>query len=213
MQAEQKTQNNVTGKSDKADATHGRILDAAARLFREKGYAAVSLREIAAKAGMQAGSLYYHFDSKEAIVTEILDAGIMVVREEVQAAMLSLPKNASGADIIRMGILTHLRSLFEFNNYTSANVRIYSQVPPQVRKANLKVRRGYEALWESILSGVQAQGAIRQDVDIKSFRLLLISSMNATLDWFDPKRGNLNEFANSYADIMLHGLLSQRAPT
>ena len=86
-------------------------------------------------------------------------------------------------------------------------MRIYSQVPPQVRKANLKARKAYEALWGEILSKAAGLGAIRDGIDLKSYRLLLISSMNATLEWFDPRRGNLNEMSNSYAAIMLNGLL------
>ncbi len=203
------TAQDTTKRSDKADASRGRILNAAARLFRDKGYAGVNLRDIAAKSGMQAGSLYYHFDSKEAIVTEILDAGIEAVHREVKTAIDALPDSASGAEMIQLAILTHLRSLFEFNNYTSANVRIYSQVPPQVRKANLKARKAYESLWGKILSRAAELGYIRESVDLKNARLMIISSMNATLEWFDPRRGNLNELANDYAAVMLRGLLTK----
>ena len=52
----------------KADLTRQRILDAAAHTFLEKGYAATRLSDIATAAGMQAGSIYYHFDSKEQIM-------------------------------------------------------------------------------------------------------------------------------------------------
>jgi AcrR family transcriptional regulator len=197
-------------RSDKADASRARIMNAAAKLFRDKGYAEVNLRDIAAASGMQAGSLYYHFDSKEAIVTEILDAGIEAVHGEVEAAINALPSNSSGAELIQVAIVTHLRSLYEFSHYTSANVRIYSQVPSQVRKANLKARKTYEALWGEILSKAAALGAIRDGIDLKRYRLLLISSMNATLEWFDPRRGNLNEMASDYAAIMLNGLLPDK---
>ncbi len=194
-------------KTDKADATRERILAAAARLFRARGYAAVTLRDIAAAAKMQAGSVYYHFDSKESIVTEILDTGIHAVHKEVQAAIAKLPKDASAAAIVRAGISAHLKTLFEYSDYTSANVRIYAQVPPAVRKANLRARREYEALWDALLARVAASGQVRESIELKTFKLLLISSLNATLEWFDAKRGNLDDLASRYADIMLHGLL------
>ena len=60
----------------KFDRTHEVILKAAARLFCEKGYAASTLRDIAASAGMKAGSLYYHFNSKEEMLDAILDQGV-----------------------------------------------------------------------------------------------------------------------------------------
>lgn len=194
-------------RTDKADATRSRILEAAACMFRDHGYATVNLRDIASRAGMKAGSLYYHFDSKEAIVSEILDAGIEAVHGEVKAALDELPATTPAIEVMHTAIHTHLRSLFVHNNYTSANVRIYNQVPPAIRKANLKARRQYEALWGEILERVAAAGIIRKGVDLKNFRLLLISSLNATLEWFDIKRGNLDELADSYADLMLNGLL------
>ncbi|MDX1496560.1 MAG: TetR/AcrR family transcriptional regulator [Salinisphaeraceae bacterium] len=196
-------------RTDKADATRSRILEAAASLFRDRGYAAVNLREIAEKAGMKAGSLYYHFDSKETIVSEILDAGIEAVHSEVKAVMDALPPETPAAELIRTAIHTHLRSLFVYNNFTSANVRIYNQVPPAIRKANLKARRRYEALWGDILERAQQSGTVRQGVDLNNFRLLLISSLNATMEWFNVRRGKLDELANSYADLMLNGLLDK----
>lgn len=52
------------------------ILDAAARLFAQSGYAATSTRQIAEAVGMRQASLYYHFDSKERILAELLEATV-----------------------------------------------------------------------------------------------------------------------------------------
>lgn len=200
--------NDAARKTDKADSSRLRILDAAAHLFREGGYAAVSLRAIATAAGMQAGSVYYHFDSKEAIVIEVLDMGIVAVHDEVGRAIENLPADVSAAETVRAGIRAHLRALFEFSDYTSANVRIYGQVPEAVRRANRKVRREYEALWGRILEHLSAQGDVRRGVDLNAFRRMLIGSLNATLEWVDTKRDNLTELADNYTDLMLHGLLA-----
>ena len=62
-------------KASKSEATRQSILHAAAGLFRQQGYAAVSLRDIAEAVGMKTGSLYYHFSSKESLVEEILSLG------------------------------------------------------------------------------------------------------------------------------------------
>lgn len=55
---------------------HQEILDAAATLFAERGYAGTSTRRIAARAGMRQASLYYHFASKEEILLTLLDASV-----------------------------------------------------------------------------------------------------------------------------------------
>ncbi len=194
----------------KADASRSRILDCSARLFRERGYSAVSLRDIAAAAGMKAGSVYYHFESKEEIVLAVLNIGIAAVHEEVAHTIDALPVEAGAATLLRAGILAHLRSLFEFNDYTSANVRIYLQVPDEIRQANAAARRKYERLWTEILQRAEAQGTLRPTLDLKKFRLLLISSLNATLDWFDGAKGKIPALADSYTDMLLNGVLRDR---
>ncbi len=204
--------NVATRKSDKADMSRTRILDAAAGLFSADGYASVSLRAIATAAGMKAGSVYYHFESKQAIVIEILDLGISMVHGEVRQTIENLPSGVSASATVRAGILAHLRAMFEFSDYTAANVRIYGQVPEPVRTANLKARRDYEALWDHMLQQVAVQNGVRANVDLKAFRLMVIGALNATIEWFDPKRGNLANLADSYAEILLHGLLPAREP-
>jgi hypothetical protein len=136
--------------------------------------------------------------------------GISAVHAEVARTITNLPANASAGDTVRAGIHAHLRALFEFSDYTSANVRIYGQVPEPVRRANRKVRREYEALWGGILERIAEEGGVRSGIDLNAFRLMLIGSLNATLEWFDTKRDSLTELGDSYADLMLQGILPCR---
>ncbi|HCK75314.1 MAG TPA: TetR family transcriptional regulator, partial [Acidimicrobiaceae bacterium] len=82
----------------KGQRTRTRILDAAAEVLSRKGYAAATLTEIASVAKMQAGSLYYHFDSKDAIVEEVLAVGLEHAREAIRAALNAAGDEASGRD-------------------------------------------------------------------------------------------------------------------
>ena len=196
----------------KAEATRLRILDTAARLFRQNGYAAVSLRGIAAAEKMQGGSLYYHFRSKEEIVTEVLDTGIEIVHRAVVEGQAALPPASPHETRIRAALQAHLRALLEHSDYTSANVRIFGQVPKPVQKANLKVRRAYEDCWSNILGAAQKDGAIAKKTDIRVVRLMLIGALNATLEWFDPKRGTADRLAEQFADNLLNGILARSKP-
>lgn len=185
------------------------ILDAAALLFGRHGYGAVSLRMIAEAAGIKAGSIYYHFASKDAIIAEILDVGIRAVHDEVRDRITALGADASARDVFRAVLRGHLYALLEHGDYTSANVRIFGQVPPAVRNANLPVRRAYEGFLDDLLSDLQASGAISSDVNLPRFRLLLIGALNATLEWFDPQKGGAEALADDYADIILNGVLAK----
>lgn len=197
----------VEAKPEKASVGRSGILNAAAKLFREKGYAGVSLRSIASEAGIKAASIYYHFSSKDAVVIEILDAGILAVHREVQDALSALPHNASPDDVLREGIRGHLHALLEHGDYTSANVRIFGQTPENVQAVNLPVRRRYEKLWDDTLTDLQLRKALRADLHIVTFRMMLIGALNATLEWFDPMKGGIDDLANKYTDIFLTGVL------
>ena len=170
------------------------VLDVAARLFREQGYGAVSLRKIAATAGIKAGSIYYHFGSKDEIVLAVLDVGIQVVHESMRQAVSALPAGTGAEATLRAAIGAHLRALLDLSDYTSADVRIFGQVPQSVKDANLPTRRG----------------AVRGDVNIRRLRLMLIGALNATLDWFDPDRGSAEALSRTYANVFLNGILERQ---
>src|SRR2546426_11921690 len=78
----------------KSARTRRRILDAGASAFRRDGYASVTLKDIAVLAGLQAGSLYYHFRSKEEIVENVLEVGLDGVAAATREAVDALGKNA-----------------------------------------------------------------------------------------------------------------------
>lgn len=205
----QSTASKVNETSRSAVGRDG-VLDIAARLFREQGYGSVSLRKIAEAAGIKAGSIYYHFGSKDEIVAAVLDAGIRVVHASMRDAITDLPADTDGETILRSAIRAHLRALLDVSDYTSANVRIFGQVPQSVRDANLPTRRAYEAEWDSLLSQLKKDGTLKQDVDIRRLRLMLIGTLNATLDWFDPDRGSADALSRTYADVFLNGILERQ---
>jgi AcrR family transcriptional regulator len=192
---------------NKAQQTRRRILDAAAVLFRDQGYAAVSLRAIAQAARLQGGSVYYHFDSKDEIVVEVLDIGIRTVFNAVEAVVSRHGPEPDHGDLIRDAISAHLHALHKHTAYTSANVRIFGQVPAHVRAANQTIRSDYEGLWRELLTDARRYGAVRPGTDLSHARLLMIGALNATLEWFDPAQGSIEKLADRYADILLNGLL------
>lgn len=73
--------------SSKAEATRARIFHAALKLFREKGFDATTMRDIAQAAGMSLGSTYYHFDSKEALVMAFYEESQEALQGRIPEAM------------------------------------------------------------------------------------------------------------------------------
>ena len=168
-----------------ADAPTGRlrILDEAAALFLQRGYAETSLRHIASAAGMQAGSVYYHFASKDAILEEILRQGIVAVDDVFIGVAARLIADASPSERLRAHVRAHLGALFEHGAYTAAHVTVFPSAPPSVRAASIPVRDAYEQRWQGLLEDLAPQDT---ETDLTVVRLLLLGAMSSALEWFDP---------------------------
>jgi len=74
-------------RAPRQDNRRAQLLDATARLFRERGYHATSMRDIAKAVGMLSGSIYYHFDSKEGMLLAVYEEGVRRVAAAVDAAV------------------------------------------------------------------------------------------------------------------------------
>ena len=127
----------------KSAGTRQRILDAAANVFRQRGYALATLNEIAERADMQAGSLYYHFGSKEELLEEVFETGLANVYNAVKRALKELDANATPAVRPRYAIITHFEVALERSDYAAANLRLLSHIPHEIRQRHLRSQRRY----------------------------------------------------------------------
>jgi AcrR family transcriptional regulator len=138
----------------KGERTHQAILEAAYTLFLEQGYAATSMRQIARRSSLALGSLYNHFDSKEAIFCElILDRHPY---KQILPIMLNTPaddmetfiRNAATTMVDELGrrpdfIKLMLIEMVEFNgrNMPKIIMEVLPQVLPMIGKFNMKLLR------------------------------------------------------------------------
>jgi AcrR family transcriptional regulator len=195
----------------KSERTRQRILDAAATVFREHGYSNARLSDIAALAGMQTGSLYYHFDSREHLVAEILRLGIETSWHHVREAVDALPPGATALDRLGAAIRAHTLTVLEISDYASAQARIVGQVPPEVRKGHMVHQRKYGAYWNELIEAAVASGEIRPDIDLFVARMLVLGALNWTAEWYTPQRGaRPSDIADQAVAMLLDGLASHR---
>ncbi len=193
----------------RADATREQILAEAARLFRHQGYAATTLRQVADAAGIKAGSIYYHFDSKDQILGEVLDKGIELVMQAVRQRIDALAPDATYRQRIAAGIEGHLYGMLHYGDFTSANIRIYGQIPLAAKKKHRVVRRAYAEYWDQLFDAARVAGELRTDASLAVIRLFVIGALNWTVEWYNPKRGAFKEFAAQITMIIFDGILQQ----
>jgi AcrR family transcriptional regulator len=192
---------------DSEAVTRERVLLEAARLFRHRGYTATTLREVAEAAGIKAGSIYYHFDSKEDILVEVLDKGIQAVDDAVRQRVEALPADATFRDRIATVIEGHLWGLLHHGDFTSANIRIYGQIPASAKKRHRVIRRAYADYWDRLFETALAQHQLRDDASTAVIRLFVIGALNWTVEWYNPQRGSFQEFARQVTNIVFDGIL------
>lgn len=193
-------------KPTKSEKTRERILDAAAKTFREKGYAATRLADIAAAADTQAGSLYYHFDSRNQLLDEVLERGIARVFEAVRERVERLGPDASGRDRLLVAIEAHLGFVLKHDDYASANIRLFGQTPAAIKRRHIRKHRVYAAYWKDLLESAQAAGEIRKDADLSLARLSLFGMMNWSLEWYRPGRLGIDALARNMCEMLLDGI-------
>lgn len=185
------------------------ILAEAAKLFRHRGYAATTLRQIADAADLKAGSIYYHFSSKEEILGEVMDTGIRMVAAAVREKVDTLPKRASSRDRIAAAIEGHLHGLLHHGDFTSANIRVYGQLPQSAKDRHRIVRREYADYWDRLFADAQRSAALRPDVTVSVMRLFVLGSLNWTVEWYNPQRGSFESFARHISGLVFGGILQR----
>ena len=187
----------------------GDVLSNAARLFREKGFERTSLKEIAEACNMLPGSLYYRYNSKEALLVELMRRGVDLVTAEVESAYAS---SDDPVERLRLCINAHLRALLLDSDAVYVLLFEWRALGPEARKEIIELRDQYESLWADILETMIAQGVIRKNVDGRLLRLIGLGALNWVATWFDPKGAyTLDAIGDFIWQITIDGVISQDA--
>jgi AcrR family transcriptional regulator len=190
----------------KSQITFMRIVDAAAKVFRQSGYAGAKLSDIAAAANMQTGSLYYHFDSRDQLVEEVLLLGTRRVLDAMEHAIRECPPDSSWRDKILAAAKAHLLMMLLHDDYTAATLRIFAQVPPPIRSRHRIYQEAHGRVWRQLIQGAHDAGELKPGTDLTVARLLLIGSMNWAIEWYKPGKTTPDMIAQQLIDIFFDGM-------
>ncbi|MDL0433171.1 TetR/AcrR family transcriptional regulator [Marinobacter sp. TBZ242] len=185
----------------------GDVLSNAARLFREKGFERTSLKEIAEACNMLPGSLYYRYNSKEALLVELMRRGVTLVTAEVESAYAS---SDDPVERLRLCINAHLRALLVDSDAVYVLLFEWRALGPEARKEIIELRDQYESLWAGILETMIAQGVVRKNVDGRLLRLIGLGALNWVATWFDPNGAqSLDAIGDLIWQIAMDGVINK----
>lgn len=181
------------------------VFRAAGQLFRQKGFAAATVREIAAAAGMLPGSLHYRYASKEELLLALMDRGIA---SAVAAVRLAIAEIRDPFERMRAALRAHLHLLVRDDEAIYVLLYEGRSLSGPARDHMIRLRDRYDALWDGLLHAAAGTGRIRPDVDLRLVRLFLLGGVNWAAQWFSPQGAcSADEVADAFADMVLRGLL------
>lgn len=182
-----------------SDITGPKVREAATRLFTSHGYSAVSMRQIAAEVGVQAGALYLYTPNKQALLFDLL---VDQMRGAV-ATLEDIDWTAEPVDQLENFVRSHIRyHMGETSGAFIPYTELRNLTPKNYEVVEV-MRRTYEAELEKILAKGKKKGAFVFD-DPKLATLVMISILNGVLTWYRPKgRWPLAKVETYYVDIVL----------
>lgn len=179
----------------RADNRLPQVLDAAARLFRERGYAVTSMRDIGAAAGMLAGSLYYHFASKDDLLVAVYAEGVRRIGAAVEAALAA---SVEPWDRLERACAAHLTALLDDSDYGQVVIRVRPDDAPDAAARLIALRDGYERLFARALDDLP----LRHRGDRRALRLLLLGALNWSQTWYRPGRDSPAALARQFVRLL-----------
>lgn len=179
------------------------IILIAAQLFRQKGYEASSMRDIANALNIEAASLYHHIKSKE----EILEIICFSMAQKFLAAIAEVNDIYFNAEEkLRKAILHHVEIITENIDRSAVFLREWRSLPDTSRNDFVLLRNHYENEFNHIIEG-GIQEDVFEDIDKKFAVLSILSSVNWINEWYNPEgKMTPTEISNHISDFVLGGL-------
>lgn len=160
--------------------SHNRIqplLDAAARLFASKGYRETTMRDIGAEVGMQAGSVYYHFKSKE----ELLLAVYAMAVDGLEARLLDALEGVEDPwRRLEVAVVTHLETILDRDDYSSVMIGVTPDKAEAITADLVTLRDRYESRFKQLIDALP----LVKRTDRRLLRLMLLGALNSTRSWY-----------------------------
>ena len=186
----------------KPETRQQEIIRVAAKLFKEKGYSAVTMRDLAKAMGIKAASLYNHINSKQ----EILNAIIISLAEEFTDGMKQIStSNDSCIDKLKKIIDLHV-NISSKNSYGMASLNNdWMHLVTQLAYYK-KLRSDYENDFKTILErGIKAGEIVSAKPDVMMFSIL--TTLRSLHIWI-PKKEDINsqELSNNLNNILINGI-------
>jgi AcrR family transcriptional regulator len=178
-----------SGKDDRAplDGKRSRdqeVVEAAVKLFSEKGYASTSVQDLADELGMLKGSLYYYIDTKETLLKRIFENSHDEVSEIAERH-----RSQDGPALERLRAFLEEYALWYATHLQRASLfaREWRYASDELRALMGRQRKYYDTVLRDFIVAAQEAGEIDTDLDVRLATYFVMSAVSSLPDWFNPR--------------------------
>lgn len=181
------------------------ILEAAARLFRDRGYSATSMRDLAREVNLKASSLYNHINSKE----DILQAICFSTAHKFMSALAEIEQQPGNyLDKIKALVTLHAEvAAIDLTSIASLNDE-WRHLPEPYLSEFLHLRQDYERRFVKLLRLGMQEGSLRE-MNPQIVFYTILSSVRWLYDWRNKHHKNqVKQLPKQITEILLDGILN-----
>ncbi|MBT8310126.1 MAG: TetR/AcrR family transcriptional regulator [Flavobacteriaceae bacterium] len=180
------------------------IINTSAKLFKEKGFSAVTMRDLAQAMGIKAASLYNHINSKQEILTNI----IISIAEEFTKGMLAIMNsNVSSQEKLRKIIAMHVEITSNNSNGMASLNNDWMHLEDRLQYY-LELRHNYEDNFRKIIMDGIEDGELKP-IDPEVVLFSILSTLRSLYLWIPSKEDiNKEELAANLMEVLLKGVSS-----
>jgi AcrR family transcriptional regulator len=183
----------------------GEIMEAAARVFAERGYHGASTQDIADLLGIRQASLYYYFPSKEVALEQVCmqgEAGFFETEQAIAAGPGTPEEKLAGL------VRAHIAPLLDRNHFVRVFLTQRQFLPTPSRRRIGKVSRDIEAIFEAVIRQGVHQGEFRGDADPRLATLAILGMCNAVAAWYGKENVSMERIASEFVALVLQGVVA-----
>ncbi len=179
------------------------IIEAAARVFAERGFHGATTQDIADVLGIKQASLYYYFSSKEAALELVCLRG---VEGFFEAAKAIAARPESARERVALLINSHLSPLVDRADFVKVFLNERQHLPTESRRRIGRWSRGLERNFEEVIKEGIAKGEFRAALDPRMATLAILAMCNAVSSWQRQENADVAQISAEFARLVIDGI-------
>ena len=153
------------------------------------------MRDIASDVGIKAGSIYYHFESKNELLIAVHKEGIRRITSLVSTAIVTAN---TPRDRLQTAMISHLQEILSGSDYAQVVIRELPRIDDPRRRRLIDARNEYELIFIKLIKDL----GIRSEIKCDQLRFLIMGAMNWSPMWFNSDGQSPEEIAKVFLDLI-----------